>query len=209
MKSTRLSKTSPMGALLRARLYAALGQTRDLAQAYKDALDRNPRQLDLRVLLGQTKLKLGEADEALRQATMVLDAEKNRPDALLLQARALAESGTTIDRERQATAGCDRSARCGTKANPRFEEAFHTLAEIHLKRNNRAAAIAVLKENLKANPNDATAAAQLIEISRAQASCSTKRQTQSDLEEAKRLAARNRPPRPNRAHDPGRRSWLS
>ena len=183
----KVSKTSPMGALLRARLYAASGQTRDLAQAYKDALDRNPRQIDLRVLLGQTKLKLGEADEALRQANIVLDAEKNRPDALLLQARALAESGTTMtEKDQQQQAAIARLV-TATKANPTFEEAFHTLAEIHLKRNNRAAALAVLKENLKANPTDATAAAKLIEIL-ALKRPDDKPVSASDLEEAKRIA---------------------
>jgi tetratricopeptide (TPR) repeat protein len=183
----KASKTSPMGALLRARLYAALGQTRDLAQAYKDALDRNPRQIDLRVLLGQTKLKLGEADEALRQANVVLDAEKNRPDALLLQARALAESGTTISEKDQQQQAAVARLISATKANPNFDEAYHTLAELHLKRNNRAAAIAVLKENLKANPNDATAAAKLIEIL-ALKRPADKAARGSDLEEAKRLA---------------------
>ena len=183
-----------MGALLRARLYAALGQTRDLAQAYKDALDRDPRQLDLRVLLGQTKLKLGEADEALRQANMVLDVEKNRPDALLLQARALAESGHRRPKKTSSNGrpspGCDTA----TKANPTFEEAFHTLAEIHLKRNDRTAALAVLKENLKANPTDATAAAKLIEVL-ALKRPDDKPVSESDLEEAKRLAHEDRRPR--------------
>ena len=109
----KLSKTSPMGALLRARIYAAQGKPRDLAQAYKEALERAPRQLELRVLLGQTKLKLGEADEALRQANMVLDVEKNRPDALLLQARAMAETGTTpTEKDQQQRAG-NRPARSG------------------------------------------------------------------------------------------------
>ncbi len=183
----KVSKTSPIGALLRARLYAALGQTRDLAQAYKDALDRNPRQIDLRVLLGQTKLKLGEADEALQQANIVLDADRNRRDALLLQARALAESGTTMTEKDQQQQAAIARLKTATKANPTFEEAFHTLAELHLKRNDRPAALAVLKENLKANPTDATAAAKLIEI------LALKRAdgnpvNGSDVEEAKRLA---------------------
>ena len=109
----KLSKASPMGALLRARIYAAQGKTRDLAQAYKDALDRAPRQLELRVLLGQTKLKLGDTDDALRQANMVLDVEKSRLDARLLQARALAESGKVSHGERPATTAGDRPTRGG------------------------------------------------------------------------------------------------
>ena len=111
----KLSKTSPMGALLRARIYAAQGKPRDLAQAYKDALERAPRQLELRVLLGQTQLRLGEADEALRQANMVLDVEKNRLDAQLLQARAMAETGNTptekINYNARPSSGWKRSPR--------------------------------------------------------------------------------------------------
>jgi tetratricopeptide (TPR) repeat protein len=179
------SRTSPVGALLRAQLYAALGKTRDLAQAYQDALDRNPRQLEVRILLGKTKLTLGEADDALRQANLVLDVEKSRPDAMLLQARALAESGTTpTEREQQ-----QRSAIAGlltaTKANPHFEDAFHTLAEIHLKRNDRAAALAVLNDDLAANPDDANATARLIEVL---SNSSDEKTSAADLEAAKRIA---------------------
>ena len=143
----KLSKTSPVGALLRARLYAAQGKTRDLAQSYQEALERSPRQLDVRVFLGQTKLKLGEADDALRQANMVLDIEKNRPDALLLQARALAETGTTASRKRPAATGGHRPAR---SARPRpihaSKRPFTPWPRSILKRNNRAAAVAVLKD---------------------------------------------------------------
>jgi cellulose synthase operon protein C len=159
----KLSKTSPMGALLRARIYALQGKTRDLAQSYREALDRAPRQLELRVLLGQTELKLGDADSALRQATMVLDVEKNRLDARLLQARALAESGKSpTEKDRQQRLAISQLEEI-TKANSRFEDAFHTLAEIQFKRGNHAAAVAVWKDDLKGNPADAAAASRLIE----------------------------------------------
>ena len=160
----KLSKVSPIGALLRAQLYTALGKTRELAQAYQDALDRNPRQLDVRILLGKTKLKLGEADEALRQANLVLDAERSRPDALVLQARALAESGTTSTEREQQQRTAIAVLQAATKANPQFRDAFHTLAEIHVRRNDRTSALAVLKEDLDANPNDASAATRLVEL---------------------------------------------
>ncbi len=160
----KLSKTSAMGALLRARIYAAQGKTRDLAQSYKDALERAPRQLELRVLFGQTQLKLGDADEALRQANMVLDVEKNRLDAQLLQARAMAETGTTPTEKDQLQRQAIVRLETVTKANPQLEEAFHTLAEIHFKRHQNAAGAAVLKEDLKANPTDASAASRLVEI---------------------------------------------
>ena len=55
----KLSKTSPVGALLRARLYAAQGKTRDLAQAYQEALDRSPRQLDVACIPGADQAQAG------------------------------------------------------------------------------------------------------------------------------------------------------
>ncbi len=78
-----------------------------------------------RVFLGQTKLKLGEADDALRQANLVLDIEKNRPDAVLLQA---AHWRKPARLQANGTSGNGRpspGSRQLTKANPRFDEAFH------------------------------------------------------------------------------------
>jgi tetratricopeptide (TPR) repeat protein len=181
----KLSKVSPIGALLRAQLYTALGKTRELAQAYQDALDRNPRQLDVRILLGKTKLKLGEADEALRQANLVLDAERSRPDALVLQARALAESGTTSTEREQQQRTAIAVLQAATKANPQFQDAFHTLAEIHVRRNDRTSALAVLKEDLDANPNDASAATRLVELLSQSGDPKT---SPPDLDKAKKFA---------------------
>src|SRR4029077_20578337 len=76
-------------------LYAALGKAHNVAQAYSEAVERSPRQLDLHVLLGNAKLTVRDPDEALRQANLVLDVEKDRADAVLLQARALAQTGST------------------------------------------------------------------------------------------------------------------
>ena len=50
------------------------------------------------------------------------------------------------------------------KDNPAFADAYRALAEIHLKASDRAAAIAVLKDDLKANPEDAGAAGQLVQL---------------------------------------------
>ena len=160
---TRL-KTSPAGSLLRVRLYTMLGRTQEVAQAYTEALERSPRQLDVRILLGQSKLRLNEPDEALRQAKLVLDIEKNRPDALLLQARALAESGSTTTEQAKKQEAAIAQLKAVVLANPQFVDAYHTLADIHVKREDNVAAIAVLKEDLKSNANDAPAASLLIEL---------------------------------------------
>ena len=146
-----------MGPILRSRLFAALNKPRDVAQAYTEALERSPRQLDVRMLLGETKLKLGEADEALRQAKLVLDVEKNRPDAVLLEARALAEAGTTTSQKKAQRKAAVARLEAAIKADPHFDEAYHALAEILLSDSDRAAAIAVWRDDLKANPGDATA----------------------------------------------------
>jgi predicted Zn-dependent protease len=176
------SKTTPVGALLRARIYAALGRTRELAQAYSEALERDPRQLELRVLLGQARLKLGEAEEALRQAKLVLDVEKNQPSAALLQASALA----ALDTEQSRTAAIT-GLEALLKAYPQFNDAARTLAEVHLKSKDRGAAVLVLKQALKANPNDTVAAARLIDIL-AQRIEGGQPPAAADLAKAKRIA---------------------
>src|SRR5262249_50138953 len=151
----------PMGPLLRARLYAALGKPHDMTAAYVEAVERSPRQLDLRVLLGNAKLKVREPDEALKQANLVLDVEKDRPDALLLQARALAETGSTSGENAKRQQAAIERLEGTIKAIPSFLEAYHTLCELHLKRKDPEAAKAVLKRDLAANPQDSTAAARL------------------------------------------------
>jgi tetratricopeptide (TPR) repeat protein len=160
----QIARAAPLGPLLRARLFSTLDKPRELAQAYTEAIERErgPRRLDLRVLLGQTQLRLGEADEALRQAKLVLDVEKSRPDAVLLQARALADVGTTQSEKAARRDEAVARLQAVVKANPSLDEAYHVLAEIHLKRQDRAGAVAVLSESLRANPDDAIAAEQLI-----------------------------------------------
>ena len=85
----KISKSSTMGPMLRARIYARQEKTREVARAYGESLARNSRQPDVRVLLAQELIKLGEFDAALEQTKLVLDTDKDRPDAILLEARAL------------------------------------------------------------------------------------------------------------------------
>jgi tetratricopeptide (TPR) repeat protein len=135
-----------------------------LAGAYQEALERDPNQVELRLLFGQTLLKLGEAESALKEADIVLDLDKSRSDALLLQARALAESGRTPSEKDEHQRLAIAKLTGATGANPRLAEAFHTLAEIHLKRRDRAAALQVLKDDLGKNPDDSAALVRLIEL---------------------------------------------
>jgi predicted Zn-dependent protease len=160
----KIAKNSPAGPLTRALLYTAQGKTAQVAAAYAEALERNPRQLDVRILLGQSRLKLGEADEALRQARYVLDIDRNQPEALLLQVRALAsQSGT----ERQVAARRAEALQilaAAIEKNARFTEAYHLAAEIQLALHRRDQAIAALNAGVKAVPDDATGLSRLVEL---------------------------------------------
>ena len=79
----KVAKSTGAGALIRARIFAQQDKPSEVAKAYAECLDANPRQPDVRVLLAQELVKLGEYDEALKQARMVLDGDKDRLDAIL------------------------------------------------------------------------------------------------------------------------------
>ncbi len=186
----KLDKTSTLGPLLRVRLFSSQGKLREVAQAYTDAIERErgSQQLDLRVQLGQVLLKTGQPDQALRQANLVMDSEKTRGDAILLKARALAETGATPSekaaRRKEAIARLEQAI----KANASFNEAYHVLSDIHVKQKDRASAIAVLKQDLAANPEDGIAAGQIIQLL-TERNPAGQPASAADLAEANRIAA--------------------
>lgn len=170
----KISSVSPLAPILRAQLADLQGKPREMVSAYSEALERAPWRLDLRVSLGQLELKLGEPESALRQAKLVLDVDKTRADALIvnktradalvLEAAALAESGSTA-RGKQANCELAMSRlEAAIKQNPRFLDAYHTLAEIHLKRRDFPSAKSVLQRNLKVEPKDPAAAGFLVQV---------------------------------------------
>jgi cellulose synthase operon protein C len=160
----QLAGNSPVGPLLRARLYAAQGKPQDMAAAYTEALDRNPAQPEVRVLLGQTDLQLGRTDEALRQARAVLDTDEGRGDALLLEARALAETAGTPAQQAASRARAVELLSGAIQKLPKFSAAYHTIAEIQLAQNQPDAAIATLRKGVEAVPDDGRGVAQLVEL---------------------------------------------
>ncbi len=186
----KLDQSSSLGCIMRARVYANADKPREVAEAYADALERErgSQQLNIRILLGQAQLKNNQPDEALRQANLVLTVEKNRIDAILLQARALAETGATPSEKTARAKEAIGHLEQLIKANPSFDEAYHVLAEIHLKRQERTAAIAVLKDDLKANPDDSGAAGQLVQLY-AERQPGGAAPSAADLDEARRIAA--------------------
>jgi tetratricopeptide (TPR) repeat protein len=160
----KLSKGSTAGPLIRARIYAAQGRMSEVADAYTEALDRNPRQPDVRILLGQTRLKLGQLDEALRQAQLVLELDRGQADAVLLQARALSRLEGSPREQASRREEAVRMLKAVIAQQPRFAEAYHAQAEIAMLLDRRADAIAALKDGLKANHEDAAGLAQLIQM---------------------------------------------
>ena len=161
----KIAKTSPAGALLRARLYSMLGRTaRRGAGLHRSARAQPPparRPHPARA--GQAPL--GEPDEALRQAKLVLDVDKKRLDAVLLQAKALAESGSTDDRSREAAASCDRPAQSGGRGQPAIRGRLsHARGDPPQAKRQGGRRRRARKTISKANPKDAPAASLLIEI---------------------------------------------
>ncbi len=180
---------STLGPLLRVRLFSILDRPDEVARAYGEAIDRErgARQLDYRLMLGQVRLKMGDPEEAIRQAGLVLGLEKKRIDAILLQARALAESGATPSDKAARRQEAVTRLQALIKDNPAYADAYRALVAMHLKTNEPAAAIAVLRDDLKANPEDAGAAGQLVQL------LSARREdgqppAAADLAEARRIA---------------------
>ncbi len=109
-------------------------------------------------------MKLHEPDEALKQARIVLDDNKDRADAILLEARALAEAGSGDSQREAGRRAAVERLQAAITTEPRFREAYHTLADIEQARGRRPAAIAALNRALKANPQDGEALARLVQM---------------------------------------------
>lgn len=184
----KVAKHSSVGPLLRARLFSSQNQPHDVAKAYAEAVEREPRRLDVRVWLGKASLKVGDVDEALTQAKHVLNVEKGNRDANLLQAMALDASGLGDAQREQARAAAVAQLESAVAADPKFVDALETIADIELKRNRRPAAIAALKRALAVSPSDPAALAQYVQLL-AEPDPSGPSARPAGLDEAKRLAA--------------------
>ncbi len=184
------AKASPVGPLLRARIFASKGQSREAAAAYTEALARDPRLLEERLQLARLSLRNGQTDEALRQAKYLIDADSDGPislAALLVEARATAsQPGPPAQVQANRARALDRLA-VAIKANPKYAEAYHLAADIRMQSGERGPAVATLKDALEANPDDATAltmAVQVLADPRGLAASAAK----ADLDQASALA---------------------
>jgi predicted Zn-dependent protease len=160
----KLTPASPTGPMLRARLYARQDKPAEVVKCYTVALERNPRQPDIRVALGQELLRLGRGEEALVQARAALDADRERTDAILLEARALASSGGGQAKQEAARAEAVSHLEAAISANPKLREAYVVLAEIEDARGRRSETIAALKRGLEAAPQDSVMVARLVQV---------------------------------------------
>ncbi|MFO0893297.1 MAG: tetratricopeptide repeat protein [Isosphaeraceae bacterium] len=159
-----IAKNSPIGPVLRARLFAAQGRPVDAAAAFAEALERDPAQPDVRLMLAQTQIDLGRFDEAVQQARLVRQNDAGRLDAVLIEARALSQPTTsrtqTDARRSEALALLDTSLR----NEPKFSGGYHQKARILAAQGRLDDAAKVLKAATEAVPDDATAVAQWVEL---------------------------------------------
>ncbi|AGA25824.1 hypothetical protein Sinac_1442 [Singulisphaera acidiphila DSM 18658] len=159
----KISKGSSSGPLTRAKIYASQGRLRETAEAYVEALERNPRQFDVRLMLGQTRLRLNEYTEAIQQAKMVLEVDNDQPDAVLLLARATVAQPGSDSQVAARRAEVVETLSAAIRKNPGFAEAYHEKSEIQILLKDRKQAIATLNEAVEANPEDAAGLALLIQ----------------------------------------------
>ncbi|WP_165072297.1 tetratricopeptide repeat protein [Paludisphaera rhizosphaerae] len=179
----KVARNTSVGPLLRARLFASQNRRLDVAKAYAEAVEREPRRLDVRIFLGQASLQTGDVDEAIQQAEYVLKNEKANRQGLLLKARALDVSGLSDAQRESARANAVALLETAVAADPKFVEGFQTIAEIELKRNRRPASLAALKRAREAAPDDSTVLSQYVQVLAEPAS------GQPALDEARKIAS--------------------
>jgi predicted Zn-dependent protease len=160
----KLDRNSPAGPLMRARIDQARGRMAQMVEDYAEALARNPRRVDVRLSLARTNLLLGQVDEALRQADLVLEAKPGQPAALIVKARALSSQDGTPAQVSSRRDQAVRLLREGLAKEPKLPDLYHEIAKVERSRGHRAEAIAALKDGLKAVPTDDTGLAILAQV---------------------------------------------
>ncbi|WP_337174386.1 tetratricopeptide repeat protein [Paludisphaera sp.] len=184
----KVAKHSAVGPLLRARLFATQNRADDVAAAYAEAVEREPRRSDVRVSLGKAALRVGKVDEALAQARHVLGTQPTNRDANILQAAALDATGVGDAQRDEARAAAVAQLESAVAADPKFVDALETIADIELKRNRRPAALAALKRALAADPSNPAALARYVQLL-AEPDPAAPSARPAGLEEARRLAS--------------------
>ncbi len=172
-------KSTPAGALLLARIAGAENKPREAARAYEQAVERSPGRTDLRLALAKAQLSMGAYDDAVRQASWVLETEHNQPEARFVKAQALARADGTPEevqaRRKQAVALLEAVL----DDRPNFADAAHLLSDLYVLMNDRARAVTLLRRCIEQAPADEAGFSLLVQrLAEAPAS----------LDEASRLA---------------------
>jgi predicted Zn-dependent protease len=161
----QIDANSPIGPLLRAKIQGARGNADAVAAAYEEASARAPRRIDIRLAFAQASLSAGKTDVALKQAQLALDADRERTDALLVKAQALAQQGDTPEQVAANRTQAIAELKAALDKKPAAPQALtHMLAELQYTAGNRAEAIATVKQCLQATPGDENAVAMLVQM---------------------------------------------
>jgi tetratricopeptide (TPR) repeat protein len=151
----RMTPGSPVGALLRAQIFSAQNRTREVAAAYSEALERNPRQPEVRLLLAQTDILIKDFDQALKNARLILEHDPEQPAAILVEAWAMASASGSASQVAANRTNAIEILTALIKKQPALSEAYHLLAQVHEKTGAKDQAVASLRAGLKAVPTDA------------------------------------------------------
>ncbi len=160
----QLDRNSPQGPMLRAQINTLRGWIEGAVTEYAEAVRRAPLRADLRLALAQSTLAAGKTDEALKQASWVLEAAPDQTTAVLLKARALAARPGTPE---QAKASRQEAVALLNKVlanQPKWSAGYHQVAEFQLMDQNRAAAVQTLATALQAVPHDVSGLSMLVQV---------------------------------------------
>lgn len=160
----RVAKNSPVGPIMRAKLFSAQGRPSDAAASYAEALERDPAQPDIRLMLAQTRLEIGQVDEAIEQTKLVQENDHSRLDAVLLEARALTVPTPTRSQTEGRRAEALKKLDAVLREQPKYTSAYHQKAEVQVAQGQVDAAAATLRAGIDAVPEDALGIARLVEL---------------------------------------------
>ncbi len=149
-----MDKASPVGPLLSGRLAAATGQFDEAARGFEAALSRAPARADVRLELGKVRLAAGKYDDAVEQATAVLDVDKDAAEAVLLKAQALSSRRGAGSAATSGRAEAARLLQAAIQSRPQFIAAYHLLADIQAAEGRRDQALDTLRRCLRAVSDD-------------------------------------------------------
>jgi tetratricopeptide (TPR) repeat protein len=160
----RLDPASPAGPIVRARLAAARGSNPTVTKEYAEALRRSPRRDDIRLALGQSSLASGQVDEALQQASRLIEAHPEDASPIVLKVRALMKAQGTPQQIQAHRAEASTLLQKALTTNPRLVIAYHLMAELAQQAGDRTRAVEQLQKALQVDPADHAGLSQLLEL---------------------------------------------